>query len=42
MGIDAERARGAVRLSLGKYTTADEIEVAADALIEAWQALRTA
>ena len=33
MGLDRDRALGAVRLSLGYQTTADEIETAADALI---------
>ncbi len=37
MGITAERARGAVRLSLGTPTTAAEIERVAKALIAAWQ-----
>ena len=35
MGYDAERARGAVRLSVGRDTTAGEIEIAAAALINA-------
>jgi cysteine desulfurase len=34
MGIDRERALGAVRLSLGHPTTPDEVEAAATALIE--------
>ena len=38
MGIDADRARGAIRLSLGKFTSADEVEHAASALIAAWRA----
>jgi cysteine desulfurase len=38
MGIEAERARGAVRLSIGTPTTEVEIERAAKALIAAWQA----
>jgi cysteine desulfurase len=38
MGIDLDRARGAVRLSLGSPTTEAEIERAAKALILAWQA----
>jgi len=37
MGFDAERAAGAVRLSLGRFSTATEIEQAAAALIVAWQ-----
>lgn len=39
MGIGAERARGAVRLSLGEPTTDDEITRAADALVAAWRSL---
>ena len=39
MGINADRARGAVRLSLGTPTTSAEIERAARALIAAWQAI---
>lgn len=35
MGCDAARARGAVRLSVGRDTTTDEIETAAAALINA-------
>ena len=38
MGIDAGRARGAVRLSLGTPSTVVEIERAGEALIAAWQA----
>ena len=38
MGIDAGRARGAVRLSLGTPSNEAEIERAAKALIAAWQA----
>ncbi|MDO9224870.1 MAG: cysteine desulfurase family protein [Pseudomonadota bacterium] len=37
MGFDADRAAGAVRLSLGRFTTAREIEQAAAALIAAWR-----
>jgi cysteine desulfurase len=37
MGVTAERARGAVRLSLGLHTTREEIAHAATALITAWQ-----
>ncbi|MEN8168279.1 MAG: cysteine desulfurase family protein [Pseudomonadota bacterium] len=36
MGITAERARGAVRLSLGMPTTPEDVERAASALINAW------
>jgi len=39
MGCDAARARGAVRLSVGRDTTAEMIEIAAVALIGAWQGL---
>ena len=39
MGVPRERALGAVRLSLGKLTTAADVEVAADALARAWQRL---
>ena len=38
MGIETDRARGAVRLSLGTPSTYEEIERAAKALIAAWQA----
>jgi cysteine desulfurase len=38
MGIEADRARGAVRLSLGRTSSEAEIERAAKALIAAWQA----
>lgn len=38
MGINTDRARGAVRLSLGTLSTNAEIERAAKALIAAWQA----
>ncbi len=37
MGIELDRARGAVRLSLGSPTTEAEIEMVAEALITAWQ-----
>jgi cysteine desulfurase len=37
MGFTPERAAGAVRLSLGRFTTPAEIDVAADALIAAWK-----
>lgn len=39
MGCDAEQARGAVRLSVGRETNAEDIERAATALITAWQKL---
>lgn len=38
MGIEADRARGALRLSIGTPSTELEIERAAEALITAWQA----
>jgi cysteine desulfurase len=41
MGVGADRARGAVRLSLGEPTTDAEIITAADALIAAWRLLAT-
>ncbi len=37
MGCDTERAAGAVRLSLGRFTTAEKIGQAAAALIAAWK-----
>lgn len=37
MGADAARAAGAVRLSVGRGTTVDEVERAAEALVCAWQ-----
>lgn len=37
MEITAERARGAVRLSLGRHTSRDEINHAATTIITAWQ-----
>jgi cysteine desulfurase len=42
MGVSAEQARGALRLSLGQPTTRDEIEQAAGALIEAWSVISNA
>lgn len=39
MGCDAERARGTVRLSVGRETTVEEIDCAARALIAAWRNL---
>lgn len=41
MGCDAARARGAVRLSVGRYTTFTEVKAAADALVTAWQRIAT-
>lgn len=39
MGFDAARASGAVRLSVGRGTTRDDVERAAEALAWAWQQL---
>lgn len=36
MGLDTQRALGAVRLSVGWHTTQDEIEIAAASLVHAW------
>ncbi len=41
MGVDAARAAGAVRLSVGRGTTVDEVERAAEALVCAWQQMHT-
>jgi cysteine desulfurase len=41
MGADAMRATGAVRLSVGRGTTLDEVERAAEALVCAWQQIHT-
>jgi cysteine desulfurase len=40
MGMAPERALGAVRLSLGKFTTASDVDLAATALADAWRRLR--
>ena len=40
MGIPNERARGALRLTLGRTTTADEIAVATTAIVESVRRLR--
>ena len=40
MGIGIERALGAVRLSVGIFTTDEQVRHAANALIERWRALR--
>lgn len=42
MGMDAARAAGAIRLSVGLMTTDEEIDIAARSLIDAWMALRAA
>jgi cysteine desulfurase len=39
MGLAPEAAAGAVRLSVGRFSTAAEIDAAADALIRAWKTL---
>ncbi|MCL5061461.1 MAG: cysteine desulfurase [Candidatus Thermoplasmatota archaeon] len=39
MGLSREAAAGAVRLSLGRFTTEAEIDRAAEALIRAWKSL---
>jgi cysteine desulfurase len=40
MGVTSESARGTIRLSLGWYTTDDDIDRAASALLGAWEALK--
>ena len=40
LGCDERRARSSIRVGLGRFTTAEEIEVAADALIAAVAAQR--
>jgi cysteine desulfurase len=40
LGLPESRAIGAVRLSLGRHTTAAEVDAAAAHLIEAWRRLR--
>ncbi len=39
MGLHRDRALGAVRLSPGKFTTAEEVELAAEALATSWKRL---
>lgn len=39
MGIAPQEALGSVRLTLGRSTTLDEIEAAADALVDGWRTL---
>jgi cysteine desulfurase len=39
MKVTAEQARGTIRLSVGWYTTVEEVERAADLLLGAWEAL---
>lgn len=40
MGLDPDDARGTVRLSVGWFTSEEDIDRAADLLIGAWEALR--
>jgi len=40
MGCDRDRALGAVRLSVGRTTTAEEVDSAANDLVKAWQHAR--
>jgi cysteine desulfurase len=42
MGCDEDRARGSVRFSLGRFTTAEEVELALDTVVEAVTELRAA
>lgn len=42
MGLSPEQGRGAVRLSLGRETTAAEVEEGASRLLAAWRAARAA
>jgi cysteine desulfurase len=39
MGVDPELGRGCVRLSVGRYTTEDEVDRAAQYLVDAWSAV---
>ena len=39
MGLDEETARGTVRLSVGRGTSEDDIDQAADLLVRAWRSL---
>ena len=42
IGLDEATARGTVRLSVGRHTTADEIDRAAEMLVTAWHQLTAA
>ena len=42
MGVDPEVGRGTVRLSLGWYTSQEQVDRAANLLIDAWQRLSSA
>jgi cysteine desulfurase len=39
MGLDPDEARGTVRLSVGWFTSEEEIDRAADLLLGAWESL---
>jgi cysteine sulfinate desulfinase/cysteine desulfurase-like protein len=39
MGVSPERMQGKVRLSVGWYTSTEEIERAADVLIGGWESM---
>ncbi len=39
MGIPASEALGSIRLTLGRTTTADDVDRAATALVRTWQVL---
>lgn len=39
LGLSVEVARGTVRLSLGRYTTPEQIQQASESLVAAWQSL---
>ena len=40
MGCEEDRARGSVRFSLGRFTTAEEVDIAVDTVVDAVTALR--
>ena len=40
ISLDEKTARGTVRLSLGRYTSEEDIDQAANLLLEAWEKLR--
>jgi cysteine desulfurase len=42
MGLEASLALGAIRLSLGRFTTRDDVAIAASALLRAYRTLRGA
>lgn len=39
LGLSVEIARGTVRLSLGRYTTPEQVQQASESLVAAWQSL---